>query len=471
MTENNNIPKHWQVKKLGEISKIKGGKRLPKGHTYSEGTTNFPYLRVTDFENQTINIDKLKYLNESTQKAIKNYIISIDDVYISIAGTIGLTGTIPRSLNGANLTENAAKITELNNCYNRYIALFLSSINGQSQIKEFTKTTTQPKLSLFRIEQINIPIPPLPEQQLIVSKIEALLSELENGKQQLQTAQKQLKVYRQSLLKWAFEGKLTSSMKNYELRITENQFGITNEELRITNQENHNNQGSDKGGLPKGWKRVKLSDLGTWKGGGTPSKQVSKYWENGSNLWVTSKDMKIGIINDSINKITDEAILNSSANRIPKGAILFVMRSGILRHTFPVAIAGKDLTVNQDLQTLSPNGLATSEFIYWFIRAFNNEIRQKCSKDGTTVESIESNSLKNYPFILPPFPEQHLIVSELESRLSVCDNLEFVIRNSLEQAETLRQCILKKAFEGKLINYESSITNYEETIAQSPRNS
>ncbi len=95
MSAQNNIPKHWQVKKLGEVSKIKGGKRLPKGHTYSEETTHFPYLRVTDFEKYTINIDKLKYLNENTQKIIKNYIISVDDVYISIAGTIGLTRDNP----------------------------------------------------------------------------------------------------------------------------------------------------------------------------------------------------------------------------------------------------------------------------------------------------------------------------------------------------------------------------------------
>jgi type I restriction enzyme S subunit len=265
-----------------------------------------------------------------------------------------------------------------------------------------------------------IPLPPLAEQHRIVAKIEELFSSLDKGIESLQTARQQLKVYRQAVLKWAFEGRLT-------------------------------NPNLKEGELPEGWEEIKIKELGIWKGGGTPSKQVPHYWENGTNLWVTSKDMKFKVIIDSLDKVTDDAIEQSSAKRIPKGSLLFVMRSGILRHTFPVAIAGLDLTVNQDLLTLNPNSRANSEYIYWYIRAFNQNIRQRCSKDGTTVESIEANALKNYPFILAPQSEQLRIVQEIESRLSVCDKIEESIEQSLQQAEALRQSILKKAFEGKLV--------------------
>ena len=351
--------------------------------------------------------------------------------------------------------------------------LFYNFKNIEKTVIKLSSGTTVLGINLNNLNTICIPLAPLPIQRAIVSKIEALFSDLDNGIANFKKAQEQLKVYRQAVLKKAFEGGFSSitneelrmrneelGITNEELRMRNEELGITNEELRMRNKENQENQDNhtnqknhSSDNLPEGWKWVKLKDLGSWRGGGTPSKQVSKYWENGTNLWVTSKDMKVNIILDSIDKITDEAIAYSSANRIPKGAVLFVMRSGILRHTFPVAIAGKNLTVNQDLQSLSPNGLATSEFIFWFIKAFNYEIRHRCSKDGTTVESIDLNALKDYPFILPPtIQEQTQIVQEIESRLSVTDNLEFVIRDSIEKAEALRQSILKKAFEGKLLS-------------------
>ena len=212
------LPEGWKNLTIADIGKVKGGKRLPKGETYSETPTCFPYIRVTDFDNLTVKQNKLKYLSKDTQYKIKNYTISSDDVFISIAGTIGQVGVIPQNLNGANLTENAAKITGLKTTYNKYLAHALSSHSSQRQIKNHVIATTQPKLSLFRIEKISISHPPLIEQYQIVQKIEELFSELDKGIENLKTAQAQLKVYRQAVLKWAFEGRLTNeNVKDGEL--------------------------------------------------------------------------------------------------------------------------------------------------------------------------------------------------------------------------------------------------------------
>jgi len=160
----------WPLVKLGELVNVKGGKRLPKGSTYSETQTAFPYIRVTDFENNSVRTSKLVYIEKETQEKIARYVISNDDVYISIAGTIGIVGIVPEELDGANLTENAAKlvINDTEQLNKNYLVRFLSTA-GQNQLHERKKTTSQPKLALFRIEEVEIPLPPLAEQKRIAA--------------------------------------------------------------------------------------------------------------------------------------------------------------------------------------------------------------------------------------------------------------------------------------------------------------
>src|SRR5512145_881211 len=163
------IPIDWQLLRLGEVVTVKGGKRLPKDADFSDTQTSYPYIRIVDFANGSVDTRTLKHINSTIQRKISRYIISKEDVYISIAGTIGVVGTIPPQLDGANLTENAAKlvINKQQNLDKEFLALFLSSKYGQTQIRYLTTKTSQPKLALARIEQIQILIPPLPEQRAI----------------------------------------------------------------------------------------------------------------------------------------------------------------------------------------------------------------------------------------------------------------------------------------------------------------
>ena len=105
MSELYELPNGWEWKKLDDFVTIKGGKRIPKGKKLSEIKTPYPYIRVTDFNDfGSVDLDSIQYVTEDIFKEIKNYIISDKDLYISIAGTIGKTGIIPKELNGANLT-------------------------------------------------------------------------------------------------------------------------------------------------------------------------------------------------------------------------------------------------------------------------------------------------------------------------------------------------------------------------------
>lgn len=293
------------------------------------------------------------------------------------------------------------------------------------RLNQYETSTAIPGLNRNDIYQLRIQIPPLPEQRQIVAKIEELFSELDKSVELLKTLQQQVKVYRQAVLKAAFEGKFT----------------------------NDNSP----------WQTISLKDIGVWTGGGTPSKNNNDYWDNGTILWVSPKDMKCKVIDDTMNKITTEGLINSSAKLISKGSILFVVRSGILRRTIPIAIAEEDLTTNQDIQSVTPNGGIQSEYIFWYCKAHEEDIREKCTKDGTTVDSIETSLLKRYPVKVCSFSNQKQIVQEIESRLSVADKCEDTINQAMQQAESLRQSILKKAFEGRLLS-ESEL----EQVRQEP---
>jgi type I restriction enzyme, S subunit len=168
------IPVEWQIATIAEITEVKGGKRLPKGHQLVDTITAFPYIRVVDFESMSVTTADLKYLLPETQLHIKRYTISTDDVYISIAGTVGAAGIIPIELNGANLTENAAKLCNLRKVSKYYLAYILNSFIGQQQIDAYVGKATQPKLALFRIEKIKIPLPSPAEQQEIVEILGAI---------------------------------------------------------------------------------------------------------------------------------------------------------------------------------------------------------------------------------------------------------------------------------------------------------
>lgn len=324
---------------------------------------------------------------------------------------------------------------------------------------------------------------PLPEQRAIVSKIEQLFSELDNGIANLKAAQQKLEIYRQAVLKKAFEGELTKAWREQQTnlptadelleQIKKEREAYYQQQLKDWQQSviawyAQGRKGKKPGKpklikqiesvivgdlipLPNDWRWVTFSDLGFWTGGGTPSKSVADYWNEGSLLWISPKDMKSKVINNTIDKITYAAVGNSSAKLIDKGSVVFVVRSGILRRILPIATTNQQSTVNQDLQALTPFVVNTN-FIYWYSVSNEHDIRKTCAKDGTTVESVESSTLKQYKFALCSTEEQNQIVREIESRFSVCDKLASTIENNLQKAEALRQSILKKAFEGKLLS-------------------
>jgi type I restriction enzyme S subunit len=160
--------------------------------------------------------------------------------------------------------------------------------------------------------------------------------------------------------------------------------------------------------------------------------------------------MKVAVITSTQDKITNAAVKNSAVKLIPASSVLFVTRSGILAHSFPVATTRDAVTVNQDLKAIVPVPVIDFEYLAWTLRYLEREVLRSCSKHGTTVHSIEIPALKSLNVPIPPPKEQRRIVAKIEELFSELDKGTEALTTAREHLKAYRQSVLKHAFEGRL---------------------
>lgn len=171
------IPDSWVWTRLHSIASVLGGKRIPAGRRLTTENTGHVYIRVSDMKDGWVSTENLQYVPEDIFPSISRYIINKEDVFITVAGTIGRVGKIPPELDGANLTENADRLV-FSVLDQGWFILELQSSLIQTQIIEATTKVGQPKLAIARIENLLIALPPLSEQRRIVEKQQELFDKI-----------------------------------------------------------------------------------------------------------------------------------------------------------------------------------------------------------------------------------------------------------------------------------------------------
>ena len=174
-----------------------------------------------------------------------------------------------------------------------------------------------------------------------------------------------------------------------------------------------------------------------------------QYWENGKILWITSKDMKSDLIEDTIKHINMLGIENSAVKYNTQPSVLFVTRSGILRRTLPISMVKKPFTVNQDLKVLTPSDI-NLEYLFWACKDNEHKMLEKCMKTGTTVENINTDKLMEYTIPIAPILEQLEIVQIINNLLEKESKVKEAAEQALRQIEYIKKSILAKAFRGEL---------------------
>ena len=196
------------------------------------------------------------------------------------------------------------------------------------------------------------------------------------------------------------------------------------------------------GDVPKHWGIARVTDMFEARSGGTPSTSENAYWE-GSIPWVSAKDMKTIRITDTKDHISEKAVAESATSLVPKGAVLLVARSGILKHTLPVGLAEREVAINQDIKGLIPYPTSVDAlyFVYW-IHGLQSALLTMWRQQGATVESLDFNSVRSTAFPLPPLDEQRAIAAFLDRETERIDALVAKMRLLIERLQEYRTTLI-----------------------------
>jgi len=405
------IPKGWELVKLGDVC------TFPQyGYTTSGAERgNLKPLRTTDITSGKINWDNVPFCKENPQD-IQKYLLNDGDIVISRAGSVGVSYLIHKPQKSV-FASYLIRFKPFDNIVvEKFFYYFLKSPLYWNEISEKSLGIAVPNVNASKLKSIPIPLSPLPEQHRIVDKIEALFSRLDKGIENLKTAQQQLKVYRQAVLKWAFE----NTSQDEKIKLIDACEFITKGTTPLKNE-----LFFQKGEIPF----LKVYNL-TFDGGldfSIDPTFVSVTTHNGflKRSKVFPGDVLMNIVGPPLGKVS------------------------IVPDTFP------EWNINQAIARFRCKNSLINKYLAYFLLS-GDTIRKYAKKAKATVGqfNLTLEICRNIVIPIPSIPEQQAIVSAIESRLSVCDKVEEIITYSLKQAEGLRQSILKKAFEGKLVSQD-----------------
>jgi type I restriction enzyme S subunit len=429
-------PNHWVITELENVGKLTAGNPAPQEKQYfTNGIT--PFVRVADLGQlrNSVYIHNTKdKLNKKLDNRLKLY--PKGSVLFTKSGMSLLLNQ--RAILGSDMyvVSHIGIVVPTQEIGSEWIYYWLKTID----FRKYAHATTLPSLKISLLRKMDFPLPPLNEQNRIVEKIEELFSDLDKATEDLKKTQELLKIYRQSVLKAAFEGKLTEEWRKKNIsRLVEEVLKIKNENIDELFK------------IPKSWKWLKVLQIGEVETGTTPRKNIKSNYGQDCPFYKPT-DLEAGINVRKAREYLSKKGL-SKARFLPKNSILITCIGATIGKTGIIRLPGAS---NQQINAIIPYKFANPDFIYYQVISpyFQEQIISKSS--STTLPILNKSRFKDLLIVMATKEEQEQIVQETESRLSVCDKLAETVQQSLEKIEYLRQSILKKAFEGKLVPQDPS---------------
>ncbi len=478
-TDRNAPPQHWTSASLGEIALLitKGSTPTTYGHNYK--SAGIPFIRVENLADGYIDGSSVTmFIDEAADETLKRSRLCSGDVLISIAGTIGRIALVRDGNVPANINQALAIIRGTDRVLTPlFLMHFLRSSAAHQRALKDARGGAMNNISLGDVARLDVPIPPKPEQWRIVAEIEKQITRLEAGVGALKRVQANLKRYRAAVLKAAVEGRLVpteAELARREGRSYEPasellaRLGVVTQPLLAVSGGAQAGVPvpptarakkliapgtTDSPKLPEGWTWATFSQLIWYLRSGTSetaSREVTEF------PVLRSSAVRPGKIDfDDVNFLSEEQSTKRE-NYVRKGDLLITRLSGSVEYVGVCAFVAT--TPTKPLQY--PDRLFCGNIVHgidaqFVVHCFQHkpirEVLERAAKSTAGHQRISMSDLRLLSFPLPPYFEQRRIVAEVERRLSVIDELEMQVEANLKRAERLREAILKRAFEGKLV--------------------
>lgn len=401
-TEVGVIPEEWSTSTVGNEFHIQLGKMLDAEKNVGVPK---PFLGNKSVQWGKIDVSELGTIKLTTSD-IERFRLRNGDLLVCEGGEVGRAAIWQQQLEECYFQKALHRLRAKRGFPVELASYLLHRYATAGMLTDFVTQTSIAHLPKDKFEKLPIPVPPSSEQRAIAAAlgdVDALLAALD------------AQIAKQRDLKQATMQQLLTG------------------QTRLP-------------GFQGEWSTKRLEELGTWKGGMTPSMQNPDFWVGGTIPWISSGDVKSTLLLDTSSHITDAAIQQGAITLLPKGAIILVTRSGILRKYLPVAMNLRPMAINQDIKALIPSERYSAQFLLHALTWRGDEILGRCMKSGTTVESVEFRWLKVFTLSVPPLTEQVAIAS----LLSDMDGQLTAFESRRAKTAALKQAMMQALLTGRI---------------------
>ena len=407
------IPDSWEWVRIGNLIK-------PEIHI--KPTQSFEYVDIASLDNSKNKIVNTKFIQIPEKKApvrATQLIENGDILYSTVRPYLKNIAIVPSNLDHSIATSGFCVLKPINKLITKYLFVSCLSPYTTNEMHSRMKGLNSPAIKKSDLLNWFIPLPPLAEQKRIVAKIDQIMPLVDEYAEAYDKLKKLDDGFndklKQSLLQYAMEGKLVKQDPNDEPasvlleKIAEEKARLIREKkIKRTKKLPEVTDDEKPFEIPDSWEWVRLSEIGSWGAGATPSRSHPEYY--GGNIpWLKTGDLNDGIVNETTETITEDGVENSSVKINKAGNVLIAMYGATIGK---LGIAGKSMTTNQ-----ACCGCDIFEGVYnWYLFYYLLAMRATLVSMGAggAQPNISKTKIEHFPFPLPPLAEQKRIVAKLD---------------------------------------------------------